>query len=110
MPISFVQAALGDEIDIPTPKGKSSIKIPPGTQTDQTFRLKGKGMPKLQGRGVGDLYIKIHIEIPVKLNKKQKLLLEEFSQACEEENVPIAKRFIDKLNQMFNKKSENQSD
>jgi len=110
VPISFVQAALGDEIDIPTPKGKSSIKIPPGTQTDQTFRLKGKGMPKLQGRGVGDLYIKTHIEIPVKLNKKQKLLLEEFSQACEEENIPIAKRFIDKLNQMFNKKSENQSD
>jgi len=110
VPISFVQAALGAEIEIPTPKGKSTIKIPAGTQSDQTFRLKGKGAPKLQGRGVGDLYIKTHVEIPVKLNKKQKQLLEEFSQACEEENIPVARRFFEKLQAVFNKKSDNQSD
>jgi len=110
VPISFVKAALGAEIEIPTPRGKSIIKIPAGTQTGQTFRLKGKGIPRLDGRGVGDLYIETHVEIPVKLNKNQKLLLEEFSQACEEENDPITKRFFDKLHEVFSKKSTNKSD
>ncbi|MGB2693403.1 MAG: molecular chaperone DnaJ [Thermodesulfobacteriota bacterium] len=107
IPISFVKAALGDEIEIPTPKGKSTIQIPAGTQSGQTFRLKGKGAPRLNGRGVGDLYIETNVEIPVKLNKKQKQILEEFSQACEEENDPLSKRFFDKLNQLFGKQSEN---
>lgn len=103
VPISFAKAALGDEIEIPTPKGKSTIKIPAGTQPGQTFRLKGKGAPRLDGRGVGDLYIETQVEIPVKLNKKQKKLLEEFSHACEEDNDPISKRFFDKLQEVFNK-------
>lgn len=101
VPISFVKAALGAEIEIPTPKGKSSIKIPAGTQNGQTFRLKGKGVPRLDGGGTGDLYIETTVEIPVKLNKKQKEILEQFSQACEEENDPLSKRFFDKLNQIF---------
>ena len=107
VPISFVKAALGAEIEIPTPKGKSSIKIPPGTQSGQTFRLKGKGVPRLDGRGIGDLHIETNVEIPVKLNKKQKQILEEFSQACKEDNDPLSKRFFDKLNQLFSKQSEN---
>ena len=105
VPISFVKAALGAEIKIPTPKGKSTIKIPAGTQSGQTFRLKGKGAPRLNARGTGDLYIETSVEIPVKLNKKQKQILEEFSQACEEENDPLSKRFFDKLNQVFGNKS-----
>ena len=106
VPISFAIAALGEEIEIPTPKGKSTIKIPPGTQPGQTFRLKGKGAPRLDGRGVGDLYIETQVEIPVKLNKKQKKLLEEFAQACEEGNDPISKRFFDKLQEVFNNKTD----
>jgi len=101
VPVSFVKAALGAEIEIPTPKGKSTIKVPPGTQSGQTFRLKGKGAPRLHSRGTGDLYIETNVEIPVKLNKKQKQILEEFAQACEEDNDPLSKRFFDKLNQVF---------
>lgn len=102
LPIGFVQAALGDEVEIPTPKGGSTIKIPPGTQSGQTFRLRGKGAPRLEGRGVGDLYIKVDVQIPVKLNKKQKLILEEFAKVSEERNQPVIKRFLDKLHGMFN--------
>ncbi|MEM7009021.1 MAG: molecular chaperone DnaJ [Thermodesulfobacteriota bacterium] len=101
VPISFVKAALGAEVEIPTTNGKSTIKIPPGTQSGQTFRLKGKGAPRLDGRGVGDLYIETNVEIPVKLSKKQKEILEQFSEACEEENDPLSKKFFDKLNQLF---------
>ncbi len=103
VPISFVKAALGAEIEIPTPKGKSTIKIPAGTQSGQTFRLKGKGVPRLNGRGVGDLYIESKVEIPVKLNAKQKQKLQEFAEACQEENDPLSKRFFEKLNQIFSK-------
>jgi molecular chaperone DnaJ len=103
VPISFVQAALGDEIEIPVPGGNSAITIPAGTQSGQTFRMKGKGVPRLEGRGSGDLYIDIHVEVPVKLNRTQKLLLEEFARASEEENVPMAKRFVSKLQELINK-------
>ena len=106
VPISFAIAALGAEIEIPTPKGKSTIKIPPGSQPGQIFRLKGKGAPRLNARGTGDLYIEINVEIPVKLNKRQKQLLEEFAEACEEENDPLSKKFFDKLNQVFGSKSD----
>jgi molecular chaperone DnaJ len=103
VPIEFVQAALGAEIEIPTPRGKSTIKVPAGTQPGQTFRLKGKGVPRLEGKGHGDLYIQVQVEIPVKLNKKQQLLLEEFARASEEENVPMVKRFVSKVQEIFNK-------
>ena len=103
VPISFVQAALGDEIEIPVPGGKSTVTVPAGTQSGQTFRMKGKGIPRLEGRGAGDLYIDIHVEVPVKLNRTQKLLLEEFARASEEENVPMAKRFISRLQELINK-------
>lgn len=102
VPVGFVQAALGDEVEILTPKGRSTIKIPAGTQSGQNFRLKGKGAPKLEGRGTGDLYIQIEVRVPVKLSKKQKLLLEEFAKASEEKNQPVVKRFLDKLQGLFN--------
>ena len=103
VPIEFVQAALGAEIEIPTPRGKSTIKIPAGTQSGQTFRLKGKGVPKLEGRGQGDLYIQVQIEVPVKLSKKQQMLLEEFARASEEGNAPAVKKFVSRLQEIFNK-------
>lgn len=103
VPIEFVQAALGAEIEIPTPRGKSTIKIPAGTQSGQTFRLKGKGVPRLEGRGQGDLYIQVQVEVPVKLSKKQQTLLEEFARASEEGNVPAVKKFVSRLQEIFNK-------
>jgi len=78
--ISFTQAALGDEIIVPTLDGKASMKIPPGTQNAQVFRLRGKGFPDLHRSGKGDELVKIKIEVPTKLTERQKQLLKEFAE------------------------------
>ncbi|MBU4221886.1 MAG: molecular chaperone DnaJ [Euryarchaeota archaeon] len=78
--ISFTQAALGDEIPVPTLDGKASMKIPAGTQNGHVFRLRGKGFPSLHGSGKGDELVKIKVEVPTKLNEKQKQLLKEFAE------------------------------
>lgn len=77
--ISFSQAAAGDKIEVETIKGKVKLKIPEGTQSGTKFRLKDKGMPRLNGRGFGDHYVLVKIKIPKGLNKKQKKLLEELN-------------------------------
>lgn len=78
--ISFTQAALGDEIPVPTLDGKASMKIPAGTQNGHVFRLRGKGFPSLHGSGKGDELVKVKVEVPTKLNEKQKQLLKEFAE------------------------------
>jgi molecular chaperone DnaJ len=78
MDVSFAQAALGDDIEVPTLDGKASMKIPPGSQPGTVFRLKGKGMPSLYGRRQGDLHVKVNVIVPDKLNAEQKRLLGEF--------------------------------
>ncbi|WP_251554792.1 molecular chaperone DnaJ [Neobacillus muris] len=79
-PITFVQAALGDEIEVPTLHGKVKLKIPAGTQTGKKFRLKEKGVPNVRGFGVGDQYVTVQIVTPTKLSEKQKQLLKEFAE------------------------------
>lgn len=79
IPISFTQATLGDEIDVPLIQGKATLKIPAGTQTETVLRLKGKGMPSLDG-GRGDQLVKVHVEIPTKLTKKQKDLIKQLGE------------------------------
>ncbi|MDP2907123.1 MAG: molecular chaperone DnaJ [Nanoarchaeota archaeon] len=81
LPISFSQAALGDEIEIPTLKGKAKLKIPPGTQSETVFRLKGEGIKNVQGYGKGDQYVKAKIMTPTSLSKKEKELFEELSKS-----------------------------
>ncbi|HOE79681.1 MAG TPA: molecular chaperone DnaJ [Smithellaceae bacterium] len=81
LPISFVQAALGATVEVPTLKDTEKIKIPRGTQTGQIFRLKGKGVPHLQGYGRGDQIIEIFVETPRDLTKKQEALLREFEKS-----------------------------
>ncbi len=76
--ISFVQAALGDKITVPTLTGEETLKIPKGTQYGDTFRLRGEGIPSLRGYGRGDLIIQVEIKTPTNLNKKQESLLKEF--------------------------------
>jgi len=76
--INFAQAALGDEIEVPTLNGKAKLKIPKGTQTHTTFRLKGEGIPDVHGRGKGDEYVRAIIKTPTKLSEDQKKLLVEF--------------------------------
>lgn len=85
VPLTFVQAALGDEIQVPTLHGKVSLKIPAGTQTGTRFRLRGKGVPNVHGRGQGDQHIIVKIITPKKLNEKQKQLLKEFAEISGEE-------------------------
>lgn len=80
MPITFVQAALGDEVEVPTLHGKVKLKVPAGTQTGTKFRLRGKGVPNVRGYGVGDQHIIVKIITPTKLSEKQKQLLQEFAE------------------------------
>jgi len=87
LPISFSQAALGENMDIPTLEGDVKIKIPSGTQTGTKFRLKGKGVPYLDGYGKGDLYIVSQIVTPTKLSKEQKKLLEQFKKTESKKSV-----------------------
>jgi molecular chaperone DnaJ len=79
--LDFVQAALGDEILVTTIDGQSSMKVPAGTQPGTMFRLRGKGMPSLNGRGHGDLHVLVNVVVPEKLNSEQKRILGEFSRA-----------------------------
>ena len=80
IPIPFTIAALGGEVDVPTLDGKASLKIPAGTQNNTTFRMKGKGIPFLHGSGTGNQNVEVIIEVPEKLTKKQRELLEEFQK------------------------------
>lgn len=98
MPINFVQASLGDEIEVPTLHGRVKLKVPPGTQSGTKFRLKGKGVPNVRGYGVGDQHIIIRIITPTKLSEKQKQLLNEFAEISG--NAPIGdqeKSFFSKV-------------
>ena len=81
MPISFVQAALGDSVEVPTLDGKVKYTIPEGTQTETVFRLRGKGIPNLNGGGRGDQYVKISVETPKNLTSEQKELLRKFADS-----------------------------
>ncbi|MDD3454106.1 MAG: molecular chaperone DnaJ [Methanobacteriales archaeon] len=84
-PISFVQAALGDIVEVPTMEKPVKLRIPPGTQTGTTFRVKGYGMPHINWEGRGNLYVKVRVVTPQKLNKRQKELLREFAKVSGDE-------------------------
>lgn len=101
VPISFVQATLGDEIDVPTLDGKVTLKVPAGTQTGKTLRLRGKGMPTLRSSARGDQLLHIFAEVPTKLSKRQRELLEEFANESGEEVSPVTRGFLDKLRDLF---------
>ena len=101
LPISFAQAALGADVDVPTLAEAVSIKIPPGTQGGSVFRLKGKGVKNVQGHGHGDLLARVQVEIPTRLNAAQKAKLEEFARLCDESVHPISKGFFDMAKRLF---------
>ncbi len=88
LPITYAQAALGDEIEVPTVHGNVMFKIPAGTQSGKTFRLKGKGAPNVRGYGQGDQHVQVRVMTPTKLTDRQKELLKEFNQISD--NAPIA--------------------
>ena len=101
VPVSFTQLALGAEIEVPTLDDKAKLKISPGTQTGSVFRLKGKGIPDIQGFGRGDELVRVHIEVPRKLTARQRELLEEYARNGGEEVSPLSKGFLDRVKEMF---------
>jgi len=101
VPVSFVQAALGTEIEVPTLEGRATIKIPAGTQPGTIFRVKGKGVKNLQGYGHGDLHVRVQVEVPAHLNGTQKAKLHEFAALCDGQEAPLAQGFFEKAKKFF---------
>ncbi len=101
VPISVVQATLGDEIEVPTLERKVRLKVPEGTQTGKVLRLRGKGLPTIRSVNRGDQLIHIFAEIPTKLSKRQRELLEEFAAESGEEVSPVTRSFLEKLKDLF---------
>ena len=97
IPITFPQAALGSEIEVPTLDGKVRYNIPEGTQTGKTFRLKGKGIPYVGYKTRGDQYVTVVVETPTKLTSEQKELLRRFAESTGDESQPKHKGFFEKL-------------
>ncbi|MFT3728542.1 MAG: molecular chaperone DnaJ [Terricaulis sp.] len=101
-PAPMTKAALGGEMEIPTIEGeRAKITIPSGAQTGRRFRVKGKGMPRLNGRDRGDLHVELVVETPVNLSAKQRKLLEEFAKECGEEAHPQTQGFFDTVKKIF---------
>ena len=103
LPITIIQAVLGAEVEVPTLDGKVKYTIPEGTQSGTTFRLKGKGIPRLHSSSRGDQYVKVFVEIPKNLSKKQKDLLSQFGDSLADDNYEKRKSFFDKIKDTFSK-------
>jgi molecular chaperone DnaJ len=101
VPITFVQAALGAQIEVPTLDGMVKMKIPEGTQSGKVFRLKGKGIPHLHGNGRGDQHVRVIVETPQNLTARQRELLQQFAEISGEDVNPHAKSFFQKVKQLF---------
>ena len=101
MPITFSQAALGDDIIVPTLKEKVTYKIPSGTQPETIFRLKGKGIKSLHTARVGDLYVKVTLEVPTKLTGEQKKMISKLGESLNAEGYSKKKKFADTMKEIF---------
>lgn len=101
VPISFPEAVLGAQIDVPTLEGKVKMRIPSGTQSGKIFRLRGKGISVMGGYGKGDELVKVVVEVPEKISKRQRQLIGELAAEMGEEVHPQQKSFLDKLKALF---------
>ena len=101
VPIPFSIAALGGHVDVPTLEGKAHLKVPPGTQSGQMFKVRGKGIINVNGRDRGDLLARLIVEVPSRLNAEQRGKLEEFAALCGEENTPMRKNFFERAKEFF---------
>ncbi len=99
VPITYTDALLGTEVEIPTVTGKAMVRVPPGTHSGQAFRLRGKGFPKVGGFGSGDMLVKILIDIPESLSREQKDLVEQLAK--KETETPLVKLFNEKKDQLL---------
>jgi len=94
VPITYSQATLGGQVEIPTLEGTDTMEVPPGTQTGREFRISGKGVPHLRGRGRGDLRIVVYIETPTKVSKEQEELLRRLAELEGAKITPKKKGFF----------------
>lgn len=101
VPIKFTLAALGGSISVPTLFGKGSLKIPAGTQTGTTFRLREQGIAALRGGRKGDLLIRVQVEVPTKLTSEQRAQLEDYAEACGDPAHPVSESFVEKAKKFF---------
>lgn len=101
VPITITQAAMGDEIEVPSLDGKVKVKIPSGTQSHKTLRLKGKGVAHLGGYGRGDQLIRLIVEVPTKLSSRQRELLEELERSFADNSQPMMRGFLGKVKDLF---------
>ena len=106
LPISFTQAALGAKVEVPTLEGKEEMEITRGTQSGDLYRLDGKGLPDVRGRGRGDILVQVVAEIPKKLTRRQKDLLREFAETEKKGVLPQRESFLEKLAGYFSQPSE----
>ena len=100
-PISFVTAALGGDVQVPTLSGPIKYRIPEGTQPGTEFRIKGQGIQQLRGSGKGDLVLKVKVEIPRRLTNKQKDLLRDFEATTSDREYDNRKNFLDRVKELF---------
>ena len=101
MPLPFATASLGGDILVPTLDGKASVKVPPGTQTNTSFRLRDKGLADVRTGRKGDLFVSVQIEVPVKLSRDQEKKLKAFADSLTEKNTPIKESFFEKAKRFF---------
>ncbi len=101
VPISFTQAAVGTEIEVPTLEGEQMLKIPEGTQSGTVLKLRGKGIPILNGHGKGNLFVEVRVQTPTKLTKRQRELLQELQGIAQVENKPQRTSILGKMKDMF---------
>ena len=106
VPVSPVLAALGGSVEVPTPEGAATLKIPAGTPNGKLFRLRGKGVPSLRGNGAGDLTVRIVFEVPANLDRKQKAALEEFQKLASASTFPETQRFAERTRVFFEHKKK----
>lgn len=102
VPVTFPQAALGDELTIPTLEGESKLKIPEGTQSGKQFHIRGRGVPHLNERGRGDLIVQVAVQTPKKLTKAQRDLLHQLAETMPVENTPTSETLFGKMKDLFN--------
>lgn len=101
IPVNVAQAALGAEIKVPTLEGEETVKLPPGTQSGMQFRLKGKGVPHVNGHGRGDLVLHIEVVVPTRLTREQRRLFEELLEQLPAENKPSEKGIFERVKDYF---------
>lgn len=108
LPITFVEAALGVEKEVPSVEAgkKCKLKVPPGTQSDKVLSIRGQGMPQLRSRTRGDLRVVVRVETPQNLTKKQKELLESFQETTTDQNYPSSISFLERVSLFFSKYSK----